>query len=572
MELNKKFFELDVPISYLGTGEIGGKANGLESINAVLKSKVDVKEFPEFNISIPKMIVIRTDVFDDFMQLNKLWEIALSDIPDDRIALAFQKADLPFNILGDLRMVVTEIKRPLAIRSSSMLEDAINEPFAGIYGTKMTPNNQPDVDTRFRKLVESIKYVYASTFFKSPKNYIKATKHKTEDEKMAVIIQEIVGEKHGDKFYPEISGVARSFNFYPTGGAKPEDGVVNLAHGLGKTIVDGGVSWAYTPAFPDKDPPFKSVRDLLQQTQLKFWSVNLGKPSEYDPINETEYMFENHILDAEKDGTLKMVVSTYDPQNDRVYVGQGSSGPKILTFAPILKKSHISLNKLVIKLMEVCEEIYKTPVEIEFALTFPKNGEDTKYRFGFLQVRPMVVSSDEVDINENEMIGDNVLVSSNKVLGNGIIKSISDIVYLKQEGFNAKHTYKIAAEIEQINKKLSLENKKYLLIGFGRWGTTDPWAGIPVDWSQISAAKAIVEATMENMVQEMSQASHFFHNVTSFQVSYFSIAYSGKYDINWKKLSELETVEETEFVKHVRTKNPIKIKADGRTGRGVIKL
>ncbi len=570
MQLEKQFFNSEYPISYLGDGELGGKAKGLEFINSAVSSGINKDEFPEFDINIPKMVVIRTDVFDSFMKSNNLYEIALSDASDERIALAFQKADLPFNILGDLRLIVTEVKQPLAIRSSSLLEDAMNEPFAGIYGTKLTPNNQHDIDTRFRKLTEAVKYVYASTFFKAPKNYIKATKHKTENEKMAVIIQEIVGNEHSKRFYPEISGVARSYNFYPPGNAKPEDGVVNLAAGLGKTIVDGGVSWAYSPAAPKKDPPFKTIRDMLKQTQLKFWSVNLGQLPEYDPINETEYMFEKYITEAEEDGTLKQLVSTYDASADRIWTGQSGAGPRILTFAPILKSQTIPLNNLIKKLLKICEEAYNSPVETEFAVTINKNENSPPYRFGFLQVRPMVVSSEEVNIKDNEFEGKNVLLSSAYVLGNGSINTLTDIVYLKVGNFQAKYTYKIAKELEEINKKLIAENRKYLLIGFGRWGTTDPWAGIPVDWSQISAAKVIVETSIEEMLQEMSQASHFFHNVTSFQVSYFSVPYTDSTNIDWDWLYELETIEETQFIKHAKTKKPLKIKVDGRTGKGVI--
>lgn len=570
MQLDKNFFTSTNQICYLGTGELGGKAKGLEFINDILTSGINKEEFPDFDISIPKMIVIKTDVFDDFIKLNDLSQIALSDMPDDRIALAFQKADLPFNILGDLRLIVSEVKRPLAIRSSSMLEDALHEPFAGIYGTKMTPNNQPDIDTRFRKLVEAIKYVYASTFFKAPKNYIKVTKHKTANEKMAVIIQEIVGKKYDEKFYPEISGVARSFNFYPTGGAAPESGVVNLALGLGKTIVDGGVSWAYIPASPRNDPPFKSIGDMLKYTQLKFWAVNLGKLPAYDPINETEYMFENHISEAQKDGTLKNVVSTYDPHNDRIRMGQAGPGAKILNFAPILKMSTIPLNDLIIKLMDACEKALKAPVEIEFAVTFSENIEEAPHRFGFLQVRPMVVSSEKIDLSDNEMTGSNVLIASESVLGNGVVDFLTDIVFVKLGSFDAKYTFEIAKEIEAINKKIVNEKRQYLLIGFGRWGTTDSWAGIPVDWSQISGAKVIVEATMENMIQEMSQASHFFHNVSSFQVLYFSVPSSEPYSDIIDRLSGFEIVEETAFVKHVKTKKPLIIKAAGSKGKGVI--
>jgi hypothetical protein len=566
--LNKQFFTAEYPVSYLGSGETGGKAKGLEFIHSVINKSFQKDEFPEFEISIPKMIVIRTDIFDEFMESNDLYGIAMSEASDDRIAGAFQKADLPFSILADLRLIVTEINQPLAVRSSSLLEDAVHEPFAGIYGTKMTPNNQPDVDTRFRKLLEAIKYVYASTFFKSPKNYIKATKHKTENEKMAVIIQEIVGNEHGKRYYPEISGVARSYNFYPPSGAQPEDGVVNLAMGLGKTIVDGGVSWAYSPKSPKKDPPYKTIRDMLKQTQLKFWSVNLGTLPAYDPIKETEYLFEKYITEAEEDNTLKQLVSTYDANADRVWTGYSGQGPKILTFAPILKSNSLPLNNLLKKMLVICEEAYESPVETEFAVSY--NEEKGNYNFGFLQVRPMVVSSEEVNIEEKEMSGENVLLSSTHVLGNGSLKEIKDIVYLKIGNFQAKYTYKIAKELEEINKKMVEQNKPYLLIGFGRWGTTDPWAGIPVDWGQISGAKVIVETSIEEMLQEMSQASHFFHNVTSFQVSYFSIPYTEQENIDWDWLYELETVEETQFIKHAETKNGIYVKVDGRCGKGVI--
>lgn len=573
MQLDKNFFQSPYPISYLGDGELGGKAKGLEFINKIISDEIGEDEFPDFEITIPKMIVIRTDVFDLFMRSNDLYEIALSDAEDDRIALAFQKADLPFNILGDLRLIVSKVKQPLAIRSSGLLEDAMHEPFAGIYGTKMTPNNQNDIDVRFRKLTEAIKFVYASTFFKAPKNYIKATKHKTEDEKMAIIIQEIVGHEHNQKFYPEISGVARSYNFYPPGKALPEDGVVNLALGLGKTIVDGGVSWAYSPAFPKKDPPYKSLGDMMKQTQLDFWSVNLGQLPGYNPINETEYLFEKSIIDAEEDGTLKQIVSTYDVSSDRVWPGQSGEGPRIVTFAPFLKSGVAPLNNLIKRLLEICEKAYESPVETEFAVTIENNGDNynaPRFRFGFLQVRPMVVSTEEINIEESEFSKENVLLNSSHALGNGCINTLTDIIYLKIDNFETKNTYKIARELEEINKKFIAAKRQYLLVGFGRWGTTDQWAGIPVDWSQIAGAKVIVETAIEQMSHEMSQASHFFHNVTSFQVSYFSVPFSNRNDFDWEWLNSLKLIEETENIRHVKTETPLIIKVDGRTGKGVI--
>ncbi|MDX2443791.1 MAG: PEP/pyruvate-binding domain-containing protein [Bacteroidales bacterium] len=563
------FLNSEYQISYIGTGSFGGKARGLANINSILEENFNPEEFPGFRVNIPKMLVIRTDIFDAFMKQNNLNKIAYSGSSDERIALAFQKSDLPFEILGDLRNFISKIQTPLAIRSSSMLEDAIYEPFAGVYGTKMTPNNQLDTDSRFRKLVEGIKYVYASTFFKASKDYIDATKHENESEKMAVIIQEVVGKRHEDRYYPEISGVARSYNFYPVGHAKPEDAVVNLALGLGKTIVDGGISWSFSPAYPTINPPFGSPRAMLNETQTQFWSINMGKPPEYNPINEAEFLVQDSLKEAEADGTLKHISSTYDLSSDRIWPGASGQGPKILTFSPILLLDTIPLNNLVKKLLEICEKSLNTPVEIEFALTL--SGEsDTPYRFGFLQVRPMVVSTKEVEVTDDEMGDENVIAASQTVLGNGIIDSIKNIIYLNPETFETRSTQQIADEIGAMNKRLIEKKEPYLLIGYGRWGTSDPSAGVPVKWGQVSGAKVIIEATLENIHVEMSQGSHFFHNVTGFEVCYFSIPFAGIYKVDWDWLAEQKLVEETRFVKHIKLEKPLKIKVDGRRSMGVI--
>lgn len=498
------------------------------------------------------------------MRKNDLYKIADSGLPDDRIALTFQKAELPFGILGDLRTLISNVKSPLAIRSSSMLEDAIHEPFAGIYSTKMTPNNQSDIDTRFNKLIEAIKLVYASVYFKSARDYMAATSHKIEEEKMAVIIQEIVGQRHGDHYYPEVSGVARSYNFYPFGNAKPENGVVNLAFGLGKTIVDGGISWVFSPALPKESPPYGSIGEILKQTQTEFWNVNMGKPPAYDPINETEFMNRENIVTAEPDDTLRFVASTYVADSGRISIGVGSQGPRVINFAYLLVLNDIPINKLIKTLLSLCEEALNTPVEIEFAITFNPT------RFGFLQVRPMVVSSDEITVVDEDMTGDNILIASNNVLGNGINNNIEDIVYVNPEIFETKFTPQIAEELEQINKELVNQHRPYLLIGFGRWGSSDPWLGIPVNWGQVSGAKAIVETALENLNVEFSQGSHFFHNLTSFNVSYFSVKISDPYKIDWEWLRKQHLEKETKFVRHVSLAAPLIVKVDGRSGRGSI--
>lgn len=563
---DEDFFASSTPISFIGSGSLGGKAKGLAFIQEVLTSKVSSSGFSDVEICIPKMVVIRSDVFDAFMQQNNLYDIALSDAADERIAMAFQQADLPFRIPGILRTFISKIHSPLAIRSSCVLEDALFKPFAGVFGTKMTPNNQPDIDTRFRKLIEAIKFVYASTYFRAAKDYIKTTKHKAEDNKMAVIIQEVVGTRHNGRFYPGISGTARSYNYYPSGHAKPEDGVVNLALGLGKTIVDGGLSWFYSPSYPRSGPPFQSADDMLKMTQTEFWAINMGDPAEYDPINEDEYMVKNNLSCAESDGTLKDIVSTYDVSSDNIWMGLDGNGPRILNFAPILVAENYPLNSLLKTILKVCEAAYELPVEIEFAITL----SDHKMKFGFLQVRPIAVSTEEIEINVDETTGDNVLISSGRVMGNGVLNSIQDIVYVDYSDFNAKTSAEIAGEIERMNRKLVDEGRTYLLIGYGRWGTSDPSAGIPVQWYQISGAKVIVEAPVKHAYIEMSQGSHFFHNITGSEIIYFSMQThtADQFDRDW--LDQQKIVEERKFVKHIRIENDLLVKANGRTSQGVI--
>jgi hypothetical protein len=562
---NREFFESNEDLTCIGSGSLGGKAQGLAFVKDIIASQPTLQNIPSVKINIPRMSVLTTSVFDSFLQQNDLYEIAYSDEPDAFIANAFQKASMPADLIGDLRALIANVHSPLAIRSSSLLEDAMFEPFAGIYGTKMIPNNQFDTDTRFRKLVEAIKFVYSSTFFKEAKDYIRATNNKIEDEKMAVIIQEVVGTRHGDRFYPDISGVARSYNFYPIGHAKPEHGVVDLALGLGRTIVDDGISWTYSPKYPRSQPPYGSIKYLLDVTQKEFWAVNMGKPPAYDPIRETEYLIRAGLDAAEEDGTLDTIASTYDAESNRIVMGLTKLGPRIINFAPILSLDMIPLNEAIVSLLKICTESVGAPVEIEFAVTL---SEGT--RLGFLQVRPMVVSNEVIEITDAEMKSPEKLLSSEFVLGNGANENIRDIVFVKPEKFDAKYTKKIVAELEEINRELAGKKLPYLLIGFGRWGSVDRWLGIPVNWGQISGAKVIVESMLPNMNVELSQGTHFFHNITSFRVLYFSVAAAGTEQIDWEWLDLQPTVREGNFVKHVRADTPLRIKADGRTGRGVI--
>jgi hypothetical protein len=568
---DRKFFASGAPLMRIGDGAIGGKAHGLAVARDLVEAAFPAHGPGDVAVTVPQLAVITTDVFEAFLDQNDLRETALADLPDDRIAHAFQKASLPTMISGDLKALMEEVHSPLAIRSSSLLEDALFRPFAGVYETKMTPNNQLDPTERFRKLVEAIKLVWASTYFRAPKRYIRTTDKSIEDERMAVVIQEVVGRRFGDRYYPHLSGVCRSYNFYPTARAKPDEGVVNLALGLGKTIVDGGVTWSFAPPRPHIAPPFGSVRDQMKSTQSRFWAVNMGKPPAYDPIAETEYLVEASLTDAETDGTLDLLASTYDAASDRLTPGVGVDGPRVINFAPLLELREYGLNDVVRKMLAAGEDAVGAPVEIEFAVTLPPGPEPSRARLGFLQVRPMVVSDAEVAISDEDLAAANLLAASTRVLGNGVDSSIADIVYVRPEPFESRHTRAIAQQLEPLNSALLAQRRPYLLIGFGRWGSSDPWLGIPVDWGGICGARAIIEATLPDMIVEMSQGSHFFHNLSSFEVSYFMISHHDRPGIDWAWLDRQPVVAETEFVRHVRLDRPLEVRVDGRTGRGVIR-
>jgi hypothetical protein len=346
--------------------------------------------------------------------------------------------------------------------------------------------------------------------------------------------------------------------------AKPEDGVVNLALGLGKTVVDGGISWAYSPAFPHAEPPFGSVENLLNSTQTEFWVVNMGDPPEYDPVNEVEYLALENIMAAEEDHTLQYIASTYNSLAGRLSIGTGFKGPRALTFAPLLVLNQIPFNDLIKNLLSICEQELGNPVEIEFAMTF------NPHKFGFVQVRAMSIPTDVVQVSEQELVGDNVLVASECILGNGIVENIRDIVYVKPECFELKHTRAIVPELEQLNGQLLGAGSPYVLIVFGRLGTTDPWLGIPVQWGEVCGAKVIVEATQENVRVELSQGSHYFHNMINLGIKYFSIPFASQFKIDWEWLGKQEVMNEAKFVRHVRLSAPLRIRVDGRRSRGVI--
>lgn len=555
--------------TFLGHDAYGGKASGLAFARKVLKESFPHHEFPGIQISIPNLTVLRTSTFDAFMKRNNLWQTLEKPQSDKSIALAFMHAYFPTEYLGDLMSLALNKKAPLAIRSSSMLEDALYQPFAGVYATKMLPNNHPEGDARFRKIIEAVKLVYASTFFEIARDYRNHINVADHDEKMAVIIQDIAGQNCGGSFYPTISGVARSFSYYPIGKAKPEQGIVNLALGLGKTIVDGGISWGYCPRFPKVAPPTASARELTAKTQNNFWSVNLSKVEFYNPVHEDEFLIKRHFTEAEVEGALDSIASVYDAASDRLLPGIHHEGPRVLDFAPILKHQKYPLNKLIFRLLQTFEKALDQAVEIEFAFTIPRiSGQPLE--FSFLQVRPMMTFDKSISISEAIWESEKIVARSEAAMGNGTDEEIRDIVFVRPETFDPKHSPRIAEEINTINRNLVQQKRPYLLLGFGRWGSSDPWLGIPVAWSQISGAKVIIEASSQNMNVDLSQGSHFFHNLSAFKISYFSIHHRDSRGINWEWIQNQTLETSTQFVNHVRLDHPLKVKVDGRCSKGVV--
>ncbi len=556
-------------LSRIGSGAIGGKASGLVQIQNDMISRLESDTVSGIEVTVPAAVILTTEVFERFVERNDLMALVSRDVSDDRIARAFQQASFPAEYVGDLRSLIANVRTPLAVRSSSLLEDALDHPFAGVYGTKMIPNNRFEEEARFAQLVEAIKFVFATTYFAASQDYLHSIGGSLGDEKMAVIIQEVIGRRIGDRFYPLVSAVGRSHNFYPTGVARPSDGVVTLALGLGKTIVDGGFSWSYSPAYPKAPPPFNDVGDLLKYTQTSFWAVHMGDPPPYDPIRETEHLVRAGLAEAEADGALKYLVSTYDQGSDRLNPGLDRRGPRALTFAPLVGSRLMPFNDIFRRLLEVAGQALGGPVEIELAVDLdPANALPA--RVGFLQVRPMMIGGGGIEVSDDEMLGDSVLVASDTVLGHGQRDDITDIVFVNPQSFEPAATQSIARELESVNRELVASRRHSLLMGIGRWGTSDASLGIPVVWGQISSARVIVEATLPDVQPDLSQGSHFFHNVLSFRVLYFSVEHFSPHRIDWDWLATRPVVRTTPHVTHVRLTVPLDVRVDGSTGRGVI--
>ena len=552
----------------IGDGSLGGKGRGLAFIDNMVKRHPEFEEFENAAVSIPKTVVLCTDIFDEFMDTNSLYQLALSDADDDTILKAFLRAKLPDRLVEDFFAFFDVVKSPIAIRSSSLLEDSHYQPFAGIYSTYMIPNLE-DKYEMLRMLSDAIKGVYASVFYRDSKAYMQATSNVIDQEKMAVIIQEVVGTQYGDRFYPSISGVARSLNYYPIGDEKAEEGTVSLALGLGKYIVDGGLTLRVCPYHPCQVLQTSEMEIALRETQTQFYALDLKNHGENFSLDDGFNLLKLHVREAEKDGSLQFIASTYDPYDMVIRDGIYPGGRKVITFANVLQHDVFPLPKIMQMVQEYGQEEMRRPVEIEFAVTLSKQ----KATFYLLQIRPMVDVKADLSEDLNLIPEDKLILKSFNSLGHGIMEDVFDIIYVKTEGYTASNNQLIAYEIEKLNRKFLDEDKHYVLVGPGRWGSSDTWLGIPVKWPHISAARVIVEAGLTNYRVDPSQGTHFFQNLTSFGVGYFTInAYMNDGLYSQEFLDAQPAVEETQFLRHVRFEQPIVVKMDGKKKLGVVMM
>ncbi len=567
-EFRKDSFDPKKSIARIGRGSIGGKARGLSFVNILLSNYLVQDRFAGISIRIPPAIILGTDVFDEFLDTNQLRAFALGE-PDDRKILDrfLSAAFFPESILAQLVAFLDLVRDPLAVRSSSLLEDSQYHPFAGVYQTCMIANNQPDPLSRLGELLKAIKRVYASVFYQGPKDYFRATSYRLEEEKMAVIVQRMVGNTYRGRFYPEFSGVARSYNYYPVPPQKSADGVASLALGLGKTVVDGGVSFRFCPKYPLQGYPFSSVKDRLNASQRAFYALNLssgaGEPLPARDPNIVTLQLE----DAENDGTLTYIGSTYSPEDDRILDGISRSGIRVATFQPLLKNRDFPLARIIDLLLGMGVWGMGTPVEIEFAVNLKKNPIE----FGLLQMRPLVLSREKEELTIGDHRREEMLLSSHQVLGHGSMSHLFDLVVVDRERYDRAKSAEVAAEINQINNQLISEKRPYVLITVGRLGSLDPWLGIPVTWDQISGVRVIAEANFRDFNVAPSQGSHFFQNLISFMVGYFTIPVENQDNfIDWSWLRTCPAAAEMQFVRHLRFPSPLLVKMNSREGRGVV--
>ena len=552
----------------IGDGSLGGKGRGLAFIDNMVKRHAEFEEFENASVVIPKTVVLCTDIFDEFMDMNQLYQVALSDADDETILRAFLRAKLPDRLVEDFFAFFDVVKSPIAIRSSSLLEDSHYQPFAGIYSTYMIPY-LTDKYEMLRMLSDAIKGVYASVYYKDSKAYMQATSNVIDQEKMAVILQEVVGTQYGDRFYPSISGVARSINYYPINDELAEEGTVSLALGLGKYIVDGGLTLRVCPYHPDKVLQTSEMEMALRETQTRFYALDLKNMGQNFSLDDGFNLLKLPVKEAENDGSLNYIASTYDPYDMVIRDGIYPGGRKVITFANILQHDVFPLARILQLVQRYGQGEMRRPVEIEFAVNL--NAAEKKGVFYLLQIRPMVDMKADLNEDLDAIPEDQLLLKSVNSLGQGIMDDIQDVIYVKTEGYSASNNQLIAYDIEKLNKRFLDEGKHYILIGPGRWGSSDTWLGIPVKWPNISAARVIVEAGLTNYRVDPSQGTHFFQNLTSFGVGYFTInAYMNDGLYNQELLNSMPAVKETKYLRWVHFDKPLAVKMNGKKKIGVV--
>ena len=552
----------------IGDGSLGGKGRGLAFIGAMVK-RYPKLESDNFAVNIPKTVVICTDIFDEFMETNELYPVALGDADDETILRYFLRASLPSRLIEDLMAFFDVVKSPIAVRSSSLLEDSHYQPFAGIYSTYMVPKIEEKYDM-LRTVSDAIKAVYASVFYKDSKAYMTATSNLIDQEKMAIVLQEVVGSRYNDHFYPTMSGVARSLNFYPIGNEKAEDGIANIALGLGKYIVDGGQTLRFSPRHPHSILQMSTMDFALRETQTRFYALDLKNMAETFSVDDAFNLVKLGLKEADAEGSLKYIVSTYDPYDQIIRDGYYPGGRKILSFVNILQHDVFPLADTLDQILRIGQQEMGRPVEIEFAVNMDPS-DHTRATFYLLQIRPIVDNKEIMDEDLSLVKNEETILSSTSVLGHGIVGDVQDIIYVKTGAFNSSNNQLIAYEIEKMNRSFTDQEKGYVLVGPGRWGSSDSWLGIPVKWPHISNARVIVECGLENYRVDPSQGTHFFQNLTSFGVGYFTVnPFKGDGWFDEAFLNAQPAVEETEYLRHVHFDAPITIKMDGKKSLGVV--
>jgi len=568
VKFDKDKYDEYLGFARIGDGALGGKGRGLAFIDSFLKHHKLFRKYEDVHISIPRTVVLSTDIFDEFIEKHNLIRFVAELHDDESILKKFISKSLPEWVLADIQAFLNIIKRPIAVRSSSVLEDSHYQPFAGVFATYMIPNTN---DERMLNMVSNaIKSVIASAFFKNSKSYLKATSHTIEEDKMAVILQEVTGKQYDDVYYPNISGVARSINFYPIGDEKPNEGMANIAMGLGEIIVGGGRTLRFSPFHPKKVLQLSSPDSTQRDTQQYFYGLDLNPDSYKVSTSESINKKKITIRAAKNHGSLKYVASTYDLQNNIIRPGVLHNGIRVITFDNVLKYNTFPLAEILIDLLRIGQREMRNPIEIEFAVNLDVPSDKARI-FSFLQIRPIVESIETKSVLPKNLKNEDTIIYSESALGNGSYDHIYDFVYVKPDTFNPANTRDIAAAVEKLNKKFITDNKQYILVGPGRWGSSDPWLGIPVIWPQISAAKIIVEAGLKDFRIDPSQGTHFFQNLTSFKVGYFTInpfINDGFFDLNY--LNNQPAICENKFLRHICFKNPLSVIIEGKTNRAAI--